>query len=95
MLYFLFFAQPGLFDCLPRATARASSSTSLVMTEPAPMYELLPIFIGATRDVAPLNIGNNSYIGAGSVITKDVEDDALAVARGKQSNKPGWAKNKK
>ena len=45
--------------------------------------------------MAPLNIGNNSYIGAGSVITKDVEDDALAVARGKQSNKSGWAKNKK
>jgi bifunctional UDP-N-acetylglucosamine pyrophosphorylase/glucosamine-1-phosphate N-acetyltransferase len=53
-------------------------------------------FIGTNSSlVAPLNIGNNSYIGAGSVITKDVEDDALAVARGKQSNKPGWAKNKK
>ena len=53
-------------------------------------------FVGTNSSlVAPLNIGNNSYIGAGSVITKDVEDDALAVARGKQSNKPGWAKNKK
>ena len=53
-------------------------------------------FIGTNSSlVAPLNIGNNSYIGAGSVITKDVEDDALAVARGKQLNKPGWAKNKK
>ncbi len=53
-------------------------------------------FVGTNSAlVAPLNIGNNSYIGAGSVITKDVEDDALAVARGKQSNKSGWAKNKK
>ena len=53
-------------------------------------------FVGTNSSlVAPLNIGNNSYIGAGSVITKDVEDDALAVARGKQSNKSGWAKNKK
>ena len=53
-------------------------------------------FVGTNSSlVAPLNIGDNSYIGAGSVITKDVEDDALAVARGKQSNKSGWAKNKK
>jgi len=53
-------------------------------------------FVGTNSSlVAPLNIGNNSYIGAGSVITKDVEDGALAVARGKQSNKSGWAKNKK
>ena len=53
-------------------------------------------FVGTNSSlVAPLNIGNNSYIGAGSVITKDVEDNALAVARGKQSNKSGWAKNKK
>jgi len=53
-------------------------------------------FVGTNSSlVAPLNIGNNSYIGAGSVITKDVEDDALAVARGNQSNKSGWAKNKK
>ena len=53
-------------------------------------------FVGTNSSlVAPLNIGNNSYIGAGSVITKDVEDDALAVARGKQSNKSGWTKNKK
>ena len=31
-------------------------------------------------------------MGAGSVITKDVAPDALAVARGKQSEIPGWAK---
>jgi len=53
-------------------------------------------FIGTNSSlVAPLNIGSNAYVGAGSVITKDVEDDALAVARGKQSTKPGWSKKKK
>ena len=52
-------------------------------------------FIGTNSSlVAPINIGNNAYVGAGSVITKDVEDDALAVARGKQFIKPGWSKKK-
>ncbi|MEY2973550.1 MAG: hypothetical protein RI886_1327, partial [Pseudomonadota bacterium] len=52
-------------------------------------------FIGTNSSlVAPINIGNNVYVGAGSVITKDVEDDALAVARGKQFIKPGWSKKK-
>lgn len=53
-------------------------------------------FIGTNSSlVAPLTIGNNSYVGAGSVITKDVEDNTLAVARGKQLNKPGWSKKRK
>jgi bifunctional UDP-N-acetylglucosamine pyrophosphorylase/glucosamine-1-phosphate N-acetyltransferase len=45
--------------------------------------------------VAPVNIGKGAYVGAGSVITKDVPDAALAVARGKQVIKEDWAKNKK
>ena len=53
-------------------------------------------FIGTNSSlVAPVEIGDNAYVGAGSVITKNVEDDALAIARGKQVNKPGWSKNKK
>jgi len=49
-------------------------------------------FIGSgSQLVAPIRIGRGAYIGAGSVITKDVEDDALAVARGRQVHKPGWA----
>ena len=52
-------------------------------------------FIGTNSSlVAPINIGNNVYVGAGSVITKDVEDNALAVARGKQTIKPGWSNKK-
>lgn len=40
--------------------------------------------------VAPVTIGKDATIGAGSVITQDVPDQALAVARGKQRNIPNW-----
>jgi bifunctional UDP-N-acetylglucosamine pyrophosphorylase/glucosamine-1-phosphate N-acetyltransferase len=53
-------------------------------------------FIGTNSSlVAPVNIGKGAYVGAGSVITKDVPDESLAVARGKQVIKEDWAKNKK
>jgi len=42
--------------------------------------------------VAPVTIGAGAYIGSGSVITEDVEADALALGRGRQVAKPGWAK---
>ena len=49
-------------------------------------------FIGSnTMLVAPVRVGNGASTGSGSVITQDVEDDALAIARGKQVNKPGMA----
>jgi len=48
-------------------------------------------FIGSnTSLVAPVNIGKNSLVGAGSVITKDVPDNALALARAHQINKENW-----
>lgn len=40
--------------------------------------------------VAPVTIGADVTVGAGSVVTKDVEDDCLVVARAKQSTIPGW-----
>jgi bifunctional UDP-N-acetylglucosamine pyrophosphorylase/glucosamine-1-phosphate N-acetyltransferase len=53
-------------------------------------------FIGSgTELVAPVRIGRGAYIAAGSVITKDVSPDALAVARGRQFEKPGWARKKR
>ncbi|MDB2628535.1 bifunctional UDP-N-acetylglucosamine diphosphorylase/glucosamine-1-phosphate N-acetyltransferase GlmU [Gammaproteobacteria bacterium] len=53
-------------------------------------------FIGTNSSlVAPINIGKGAYVGAGSTITKDVPDKALAVGRGKQVIKEDWAKNKK
>ena len=38
------------------------------------------------------SLGIGAIIGAGSVVTADVEADALALARGKQEARPGWAK---
>ena len=50
-------------------------------------------FIGSNSAlVAPVTIGDGAYVGSGSVVTKNVEADALAVARGRQVEKPGWAK---
>jgi bifunctional UDP-N-acetylglucosamine pyrophosphorylase / glucosamine-1-phosphate N-acetyltransferase len=48
-------------------------------------------FIGTnTTLVAPVNIGDNAFTAAGSVITDDVPADALAIARERQSVKEGW-----
>ena len=50
-------------------------------------------FIGSNSAlVAPVNIGDGAIVAAGSVVTRDVSGDALALARGTQSEKPGWAK---
>jgi bifunctional UDP-N-acetylglucosamine pyrophosphorylase/glucosamine-1-phosphate N-acetyltransferase len=50
-------------------------------------------FIGSnTALVAPVSIGAGAIVGAGSVVTKDVAADELAVARGEQKGFAGWAK---
>jgi len=50
-------------------------------------------FIGSnTALVAPVKIGDGAYVGSGSVVTKDVPADSLALARGEQTVKVGWAK---
>ncbi|MFO1186608.1 MAG: bifunctional UDP-N-acetylglucosamine diphosphorylase/glucosamine-1-phosphate N-acetyltransferase GlmU [Alphaproteobacteria bacterium] len=61
-------------------------------------FEKFPTVIGAgafvgtnASLVAPVTIGAGAYIGAGSVVTKDVPSDALAVARSKQEMREGWA----
>jgi len=49
-------------------------------------------FIGSnTSLVAPVRVGDGAYIGSGSVISKDVSDNALALERGTQEERPGWA----
>jgi bifunctional UDP-N-acetylglucosamine pyrophosphorylase/glucosamine-1-phosphate N-acetyltransferase len=49
-------------------------------------------FVGSnTSLVAPVKVGDGAYIGSGSVISKDVEADALALERSPQEQRPGWA----
>lgn len=53
-------------------------------------------FIGSDSQlVAPVRIGKGAYVAAGSSIVEDVPDGALGIARGKQTNKPGWAAKRK
>lgn len=53
-------------------------------------------FIGTNAClVAPVNIGNTATIGAGSVITKNVEDKALAIGRGRQVQKDNYQRPEK
>lgn len=50
------------------------------------------VFVGSHSSlVAPITIGDGAYIGTGSVITRDVAPDSLALARQHQIEKPGWA----
>jgi bifunctional UDP-N-acetylglucosamine pyrophosphorylase/glucosamine-1-phosphate N-acetyltransferase len=49
-------------------------------------------FIGSDATlVAPVRIGRGAYVGAASCITEDVPDEALAIGRGRQVTKEGWA----
>jgi bifunctional UDP-N-acetylglucosamine pyrophosphorylase/glucosamine-1-phosphate N-acetyltransferase len=48
-------------------------------------------FIGCnTNLIAPVTVGTRAFTAAGSTITQDVPEDALAVARARQVNKTGW-----
>jgi bifunctional UDP-N-acetylglucosamine pyrophosphorylase/glucosamine-1-phosphate N-acetyltransferase len=50
------------------------------------------VFVGSdTALVAPVKVGDGAYIAAGSTITHNIPSDALAIARGRQVNKLGWA----
>jgi bifunctional UDP-N-acetylglucosamine pyrophosphorylase/glucosamine-1-phosphate N-acetyltransferase len=54
------------------------------------------VFIGSdTALVAPIRVGNGAYVAAGSTLTENVPAEALAVARGRQVNKPDWARKRR
>jgi len=54
------------------------------------------VFIGSDSTlVAPVRVGKGSYVGAASCITDDVPEDSLAIGRGQQVVKEGWAKRKR
>ena len=54
------------------------------------------VFVGSNSTlVAPIELGAGSYVAAGSVITQDVPEDALALGRERQVNKPDWAKKRR
>ena len=51
------------------------------------------VFVGSNSTIiAPVELGDNSLVGAGSTITKDVPADAIAIGRGRQINKDEYAK---
>ena len=53
-------------------------------------------FIGSDSTlVAPVNIGAGAYVAAGSCITEDVPEGALALGRSRQVTKPGWVAARK
>lgn len=54
------------------------------------------VFIGSDSVlVAPVRVGDGAYVAAGSTVTENVPADGLAIARGRQVNKPGWASRKR
>ena len=54
------------------------------------------VFIGSdTALVAPVRVGDGAYVAAGSTITENVPSEALGIARGRQVNKPGWARQRR
>lgn len=51
------------------------------------------VFVGCNSNlIAPVTIGENAYVAAGSTVNRDVPRDALAIARQKQENKEGYSK---
>lgn len=52
-------------------------------------------FVGCNANlVAPVRVADGGYVAAGSTINHDVPEGALAIARSRQENKPGWVKNR-
>lgn len=53
-------------------------------------------FVGCNANlIAPVRINENTYVAAGTTVTKDVPQDSLAIGRAKQENKEGWVTKRK
>ncbi|MGH9863495.1 MAG: bifunctional UDP-N-acetylglucosamine diphosphorylase/glucosamine-1-phosphate N-acetyltransferase GlmU [Candidatus Acidiferrales bacterium] len=54
------------------------------------------VFVGSgTELVAPVRVASGAYVAAGSTVTENVPRDALAIARSRQVNKPGWTRTRR
>jgi len=54
------------------------------------------VFVGSDATlVAPVRLGKGAYVAAGSCVTEDVPEDALALGRARQTNKEGWARQRR
>jgi bifunctional UDP-N-acetylglucosamine pyrophosphorylase/glucosamine-1-phosphate N-acetyltransferase len=54
------------------------------------------VFVGSNATlVAPIELADDCYVGAGSVITEPVPPEALALGRGRQVNKEGWVRKRR
>lgn len=50
------------------------------------------VFVGCnTNFVPPVAVGDGAFIAAGTTVTEDVPEDAMAIGRSRQEVKPGWA----
>jgi bifunctional UDP-N-acetylglucosamine pyrophosphorylase/glucosamine-1-phosphate N-acetyltransferase len=53
-------------------------------------------FIGTHSTlIAPVTVGDGSYVAAGTVVTQEVPEDSLAIGRTRQVNREGWAKRRR
>ena len=52
------------------------------------------LYLSLIHIFAPVSAGAGSVIAAGTTVTEDVPDDALAVGRARQETRPGWAREK-
>ena len=86
---------PGLGDTVVGAKANVGAGTITCNYDgyaKAQTYIGASAFIGSNATlIAPLRIGDGAYIAAGSTVTDDVPDDALALGRERQVTKPGRA----
>ncbi len=88
-----------LGDNRPPANLVVETGQTVGTTTPVSKHQTIigdKTFIGSNSTlVAPVNIGNNGFIGAGSTITRNVDQDELAVSRAKQRNIAGWKRPQK